>query len=95
MVKYIVEIPAARCIIPWKVAKRCSKDLEEMLAAFAEEWSKKLKILHARSQRRKKQKSEEQKAEVRRQTEKSEVRSQMSRKQKDKKVFRGSYCLGE
>ena len=40
MVKYMVEILAVRCIIPWKVAKRCSKDLEEMLAACAEECSK-------------------------------------------------------
>ena len=54
MVKYIVEIPAARCIIPWKVAKRDKKhekkqkeeqskqkDLEEILPACAEECSKK------------------------------------------------------
>jgi Skp family chaperone for outer membrane proteins len=76
VVKYIVEIPAARCIIPWKVAKRCSKDLEEMLAAFAEEWSKKIKNFACQKSdgKSRSQKSDEQKSEVRRKKQKSEVR---------------------
>ena len=90
MVKYIVEILAVRCIIPWKVAKRCSKDLEEMLAAFAEEWSKKLKILHVRSQTEKAEVGS-QKSEVR--SQKSEVRSQMSRK--IRKCSGVVICLGD
>ena len=53
-VKNIVKIPAARCIIPWKVAKHDKKhekkqkeqqskqkDCEEILAACAEECNKK------------------------------------------------------
>jgi len=59
----MVEILAVRCIIPWKVAKRCSKDLEEMLAAYAEEWSKKIKNFACQKSDGK---SRSQKSEVRR-----------------------------
>ena len=75
----MVEILAVRCIIPWKVAKRCSKDLEEMLAAFAEEWSKNFACQKSDGKSRS-QKSDEQK-------DKKVFRDE----QKDKKVFRGSY----
>ena len=59
----MVEILAVRCIIPWKVAKRYSKDLEEILAAFAEEWSKKIKNFACQKSdgKSRSQKSDEQK----------------------------------
>ena len=76
----MVEILVVRCIIPWKVAKRCSKDLEEMLAACAEEYSK-FCMSEVRSQ----------KSEVRSQKSDGKSRSQKSDEQKDNKVFRGSY----